>query len=552
MGATNSTQRDVFLNTPKGALRGITQIDCITGQPVCTRYTRIPYALPPTGLRRWTRPAALPADFSFNDLTTGEPGNYQEFGNVCPQPEYGHSAAVLENENAAEKVEMKQSEDCLYLNIWIPAGQAPEGGWPVQIYLHGGWLQVGDAMQSANHDPFDLLKIYPRIIVSPTYRLNLFGFLASSELAAESGSMSTGNFGFWDQRLAIEWVYANISLFGGNPDNLSVGGLSAGAHSSIFQLHYDTYRPATERLIKRVFLFSNAVGIQPKATTSPECQTQFDELLSVLDIPLSLPASEKLAALRSIPDHELVSKISILKLHTFRATTDGKFISPTFLQSIHDGSFTTLLAKHGVSILLGEVANEAMLYRLVNPATSFSTMELQLNNYYPPAVTSALVASYPLPLSSAPEEEWVDINAQVLGDCQVHAVIRGFANSLLDPPPGATPLPISSVHRYRISWRAKGLDQWLDPKVLCCHACDIPIWWLSGHRAGFEEKDEETTRGLLDPFGQFLSGEEVQWGTECREDIRHVLPDGKVVVMKDELWEEGLRIWRVMAKAQGL
>lgn len=407
-------------------------------------------------------------------------------------------------------------------------------------------------MQSADHDPFDLLKSYPRIIVSPTYRLNLFGFLASTELLEEDSSLATGNFGFWDQRLAIEWVHTNIALFGGNPDNISVGGLSAGAHSSLFQLHYDTYRPVAERIIKRVYLFSNSVGFQYKTTTSPESQTQFDELLSAFDIPLSLNASNKLAALRAIPDNELASKILSLKRHTFRPSTDGEFIPPTFLKSIHDGSFTTLLAEHGVSVLLGEVTNEEMLYRLVNPATSLSTLEVQLNNYYPTAVTAALLASYPLPSTIAPEQEWAELYGRILADCQVHAVIRGFARSLLDPPPGATALPISSVHRYHISWRAKCLDEWLDPAVRACHASDIPIWWLSGRRAGFEEKDEETVAGLLELFYAFLAGKDVQWGTKDKEEIRQVLPDGTVVVARDGSWEQGLRIWDIMGKAQGV
>lgn len=136
MGATNSTETDAILNTPsRGALRGITQIDCTTKQPICARYTRIPYALPPTGPRRWQRPVALPADFSFNDPTTGQPGDYTEFGNVCPQPIYGHGVVELKNELAAKEPEMRQSEDCLYLNVWVPEGKVPEGGWPVQIYL---------------------------------------------------------------------------------------------------------------------------------------------------------------------------------------------------------------------------------------------------------------------------------------------------------------------------------------------------------------------------------------------------------------------------------
>jgi carboxylesterase type B len=73
MGATNSTQREVILNTPsRGSLRGIQQADRITGLPVLTRYTRIPYALPPIASRRWQRPFALATDFSFSNLQTGD------------------------------------------------------------------------------------------------------------------------------------------------------------------------------------------------------------------------------------------------------------------------------------------------------------------------------------------------------------------------------------------------------------------------------------------------------------------------------------------------
>ena len=406
-------------------------------------------------------------------------------------------------------------------------------------------------MQDSMFDPFDLLKSYPRVIVSPTYRLNLLGYLASCELLEEDGS-STGNFGFWDQRLALEWTHANISSFGGNPANISVGGLSAGAHSAIFQLHHDTYLPEKERLIKRVFLFSNAIGIQPKPTTSLAIQEQFNELVSALGIDSSLTGPEKLAALRTIPHHDLISVISTLKHHTFRATTDNAFIASTFLSSIYDGSFTTLLADHGIKILLGEVANEETLYRLVNPATSYSDLQTQLDNYYPSAVSKGLLSAYQLPAKEAREGDWATVGGQILGDAQVHAVVRGFANSLLCPPAGATALSVQQdVFRYRISWRAGSLDEWLRPEVKCCHASDIPLWWLSGVRAGFGEADVGTAKGLLDGFQAFVNGERVGWETGKKEDIRHVTSDGRVVVEKDERWEEGLRIWNVMLKAQG-
>lgn len=131
MGATNSTQTSTLLTTSShGSLQGLTVLDKNNNKPVYTRYTRIPYALPPTGSRRFRRPVPLPADFTF-----GSPGNYKEFGDICPQPNYSHSSAVLPNPNAAPDEKLVQSEDCLYLNIWIPAGSVPEGGWPVQFYI---------------------------------------------------------------------------------------------------------------------------------------------------------------------------------------------------------------------------------------------------------------------------------------------------------------------------------------------------------------------------------------------------------------------------------
>ena len=556
MGVSSSKSTECTLETSKGSLRGI-ELTSKDGEPVYQRFTKIPYAQPPIGPLRWRRPRPLPASASFN-APTGEPGNYASFGAVCPQPIYDHKNARLDNPTAAPLPPQIQDENCLFVNIFVPAGPPPSQGWPVVFFLHGGWLQVGDAMQDHLYDPEDLFSstMHPRIIISPTYRLNMFGFLAGQALVDAAEDPAPGNYGFWDQRLALEWTATNIAHFGGDPANITVGGLSAGANSAFFQLYYDTYLPLEKRLIKRVFLWSNAVGIQPNSVSSDMASRQFDELCSVLGIDGSLEPKEKLAQLRAVSSAELVASIKKLKLHTFRATTDTAFIPPSFLQSLHDGSFTTRLAKNRVSVLVGEVAHERNLYRLVNPPSSFDGLRLQLQNYYPVPVVEALLDHYDLPDQNAAgeEERWKDAYARIVADCQVHAVIRGLVSTLLDPPKreGVTPLPQESVYRYRVAWRAPSLDSWIDTSVGVCHGADAPVWWCSGFRAGYTAEEKQRVKQFLEPFGRFVAGEEVQWGAKGRGQIREMGSDGVTSVVQDEDWERGMGVWRCLREAQGV
>lgn len=451
-----------------------------------------------------------------------------------------------------------QDEDCLYLNIWVPVGSPPPQGWPIQFHIHGGWLQIGDACQSNDHDPFDLLHhSTPRIIVSPTYRLNLFGFLAGADLSSAVPDPAAGNYGLWDQRLALEWTYKNISLFGGNHDNITVGGLSAGAHSAFLQLYYDTHLPASDRIIKRLYLWSNAIAIQPNPTTSAVLTAQFNDLCSVHNISSTLPALEKLSQLRLISSGDLIASLSKLKIHTFRSSTDNSFIPNNFLRSLHSGAFTTALAANKISILVGEVRDEAELYKLVNPPSSHATLLTQLANYYPKPVVEAIMPLYPIPDASETDPaKWADIFSKMVADCQVHASIRGLTHILLNPPPGhnITPLPPSRVHRYRIEWRAASLDEWLEPGVGVCHAADTPIWWASGFRAGYTDADRGVVEAFLEPFGKYLAGEgddDIGWGNNGEKEVRVLRKDGTVDEgVQDGLWDRGLQIWDTVWEAQ--
>jgi hypothetical protein len=158
---------------------------------------------------------------------------------------------------------------------------------------------------------------------------------------------------------------------------------------------------------------------------------------------------------------------------------------------------------------------------------------------YPGPVVQALLMYYDLPGEEAPAVEWQDIYGIITGDCQSHAVVRGFAHSLLHPPEGSKALPTASVQRYRINWRAKSLDAWLDPKVGLCHGSDVPIWWCS-----------KVTQEWLEPFADFVAGREIKWGTKGEDEVRRLDESGEIKVVKDEDWKRGLEVWDLMHQAQ--
>ena len=146
------------------------------------RFTHIPYAKSPTGSRRWRKPEPLPKDHVYGD---NGPLDCTQYGNVCPQPEY------IVNGNSMINTNYKFDEDCLVVNLWLPAGDPPASGWPILAWIHGGWLQIGDPSLKEHTQPTQLIAEggLRAAVVSIGYRLNIFGFLAGKRLK--------GNFGFW-------------------------------------------------------------------------------------------------------------------------------------------------------------------------------------------------------------------------------------------------------------------------------------------------------------------------------------------------------------------
>ena len=174
----------------------------------------IPFAAPPLGDLRW-RPAQPVAKWEgVRQANT--------FGNVCTQPKgRGRLNVSVDLPDSPPA-----SEDCLYLNVWTAAASASERR-PVMVWIFGGAYTEGAG--SSPHNDGEALARKGVVYVSVNYRLGPFGFFSHPELTKESGKNASGNQAMSDNIAALRWVQKNIAAFGGDPNNVTIFGESAGA-----------------------------------------------------------------------------------------------------------------------------------------------------------------------------------------------------------------------------------------------------------------------------------------------------------------------------------
>jgi len=187
-----------------GALQGVT----VGG---ADQFLAVPYAAPPVGDLRWKPPEPAAA-------WTG----------VRPAATLPSECAQLPSSNGPGSA----AEDCLYLNLYRPAGGGG-GGLPVLVWFHGGGLVNGSGNQT---DASALAAEQQVVVAMVNYRLTVFGFLALEGLSAEANDASSGNFGLMDQQAALAWLQRNVADFGGDPANVTIAGQSAGGGSVCFHL----------------------------------------------------------------------------------------------------------------------------------------------------------------------------------------------------------------------------------------------------------------------------------------------------------------------------
>ena len=229
-GSAEKTAPQASLVTPQGPVQGVT-----TDTDGIYNFKGLPFAAPPIGALRWAPPAPAPK--------WQETYLANKFGNRCMQPSSedgfldrliaGHGLGKVKqfliNRYTASQTPTPMSEDCLYLNVRSANLKVGAVKQPVMVWIHGGAHHFGSS-DFSYYQSNGLVK-QGVVLVTINYRLGAFGYMSHPALSADNPRGVSGNYGTLDQIAALKWVQDNISAYGGDPDNVTIFGESAGAWS---------------------------------------------------------------------------------------------------------------------------------------------------------------------------------------------------------------------------------------------------------------------------------------------------------------------------------
>jgi len=297
-----------------GAVVGIPAAD-----PRIISYKGIPFAAPPVGENRWRAPQPVISWEGERECFAFKPISMQHIPGLDQNNIYSREWNVDPT--------IVMDEDCLYLNVWTPAKTKDEK-LPVFVWYFGGGLQEGNPAEME----FDGERIARRgvVVVTVNYRLNIFGFLAHPELTKEAPEAPT-NFGHLDQQAGTRWVKRNIAAFGGDPDNITIGGQSAGGGSVLSQL----ICPQNKGLFQKAVILSGAMfGVYPNAypfKTLEVAEKFGEDFFEVLGVK-TLEEARKLDA--------FYIRDKLVENHRYFGTViDGKFSNGVHHEKIMKGDY---------------------------------------------------------------------------------------------------------------------------------------------------------------------------------------------------------------------
>jgi para-nitrobenzyl esterase len=332
------------------------------------------------------------------------------------------------------------SEDCLYLNIWSPGAEGEKR--PVMVYIHGGAFTLGSASDPW-YDGTSFAANHNIVVVSLNYRLGILGFVYLKDLAGADTSY-TGNCGLLDQIAALEWVRENIAAFGGDPDQVTVMGESAGAMSIGALLGM----PAAKGLFQRAILQSGAAG---NLVTRPQATQVAQALLAKLGLETS-----QLSALADVPLEALLKIQPELGrefggIQAYSPMIDGDTLPQHPSAMIAQGSAAN------VAILAGTNRDEWRLFAMMSGGPKVD--EVQLKRIFGDEARQALAMYTEARADKSPELAWIDIMSDwVFRMPEIHLAEGQVRQGV-------------PVWMYRFDWESPAFGGVLG----AAHAMDIPF-----------------------------------------------------------------------------
>ena len=335
--------KSVVIETPSGPVRGYRED--LNENFYVHRFIKIPYAEPPVGNLRFRKPNPIG---KWSEVQ----GVPEKYGPACMQQDLG-----LELEFKPEN-----SEDCLHVNVYVPGEVARGRRLAVMVYIYGGGFVFGCAGEYRGQR---LAAHGDVIVVTFNYRLGLFGFLNLLDPVAK------GNYGLWDQMMAIRWVHENIEAFGGNPDSITIFGESAGGMS----VHYQTLFPGNEGMFQKAISMSGVVNRQvvtkdenikkviKKITESTECK--MEDKAELFDCLQNLPPADVVAAVNV---YDMMAPDNFTLEMLLGPSIDGELVTSKLYDTMHDRNAPESRFFRSVDFMAGTTnAEGSLLYFSILP-----------------------------------------------------------------------------------------------------------------------------------------------------------------------------------------
>ncbi|KAF9151264.1 hypothetical protein BG015_006881 [Linnemannia schmuckeri] len=473
-------------------------------QPTVAKFLNIPYATVP---ERW-RPAVKATPWTgVRDATIQGP--------VCHQPSSENplvsmNSSTVDEDDEVEYSKVYSEEHCLNLNIFAPHDRLNNKSKPlipVMVWIHGGGFKDGsngmslyDATNMVAHSVKGIGR--PVIVVTINYRLNYFGFLSSAELVEDiqsdkrlsdkNGEKTVGNWGLLDQKIALEWVRDHIAAFGGNPQDVTVFGESAGAAS----IGYHLAIPTHHGLFQRAILQSGAATTMIAGRPEMEGQRYFNHLCQHFKLNESgLTGAQKIEQLRKIPAKDLVKAANNGKVGMFIPTIDNILIHSDPRGWVHDGSRYDPNIK---AVMLGDCRDEGRMFVPTLGAKNLKRWPRFFARNCPPGQEKEFEAIYGIPKTDA---EAASISAIVLSDSIFLYPIHATSRALLASRPQL------EMSRFHFDHPLQVVEE-MELGLGAHHAAELPfVFGSDTYQELFSDAEKELSLRVMEVWILFAWGE---------------------------------------------